>query len=81
MFRISNIKIRENLDNQEIFDFVVRKNKIKKEDIVNWHISKRSIDARKKNDVHYTYSIDIELKNEHKYEHKFESKRTKTSKD
>ncbi len=72
MFRISNIKVRENLTSQEIFDLVVKRNKINKQDILNWHISKKSVDARKKNDVHYTYSIDIELKNEQRYEHKFE---------
>ena len=72
MFRINNIKIRENLDLEKIFELVIRKNKIDKNDILNWRISRKSIDARKKDDVHFTYSFDFELKNEHKYKHKFD---------
>ena len=67
MLRISNIKIRKDISDKELFEFVITKNKIKKEDIIECYISKKSIDARKKDDVHYTYSIDFKLKNENKY--------------
>lgn len=67
MLRINNIKIRKDISNQEVFEFAILKNKIHKEDILEWHISKKSIDARKKDDVHYTYSIDLKVKNEKKY--------------
>lgn len=69
MIVINNIKIRKDLSSNEIFEETIRKNKIKKEDILDWHITKKSIDARNKDDVHYTYSIALELKNEHKYKH------------
>ncbi len=72
MIRINNIKIRKNLSNQEIFDYAIKKNKIEKNDVLNWRISKRSIDARRKDDVHFTYSIDVQVKREEKYSHKFE---------
>ena len=72
MFRINNIKIRENITNQELIEFVIKKNKIDKNDVLNWKISKKSIDARDKNDIHYIYSIDIDLKNEQKYTHKLQ---------
>ena len=64
MIRISNIKIYEDISNEEILNKVIKKFNIKKEDINNWNISKKSVDARKKNDVHYSYSIDIDIKNE-----------------
>ena len=69
MIVINNIKIRKDLSSNEIFEETIKKNKIKKEDILNWHIAKKSIDARNKEDVHYTYSITFELKDEHKYKH------------
>ena len=67
MLRINNIKIRKDSTEHEIFEIAIKKHHIQKEDIINWHIAKKSIDARKKEDVHYTYSIDIEVKNEKKY--------------
>lgn len=67
MLRINNIKIRKDISEEELLEFVITKNKIKKEDIIEWHISKKSIDARKKDDVNYIYSIDFKLKNEKKY--------------
>ena len=67
MLRINNIKIRNNLSDKEIFEITIQKNHIHPNDITKWYISKKSIDARNKNDIHYTYSIDIEVKNEKKY--------------
>ena len=69
MVRISNIKIYEDIEDKNLIDFVIKKYKIKKEDIINWYIVKKSIDARKKDDIHYNYSINIELKNEKNYKH------------
>lgn len=67
MLRISDIKIRKDLSDQEIFEIAIHKHHINKIDIIEWHISKKSIDARKKDDVHYNYSIDIKVKDENKY--------------
>lgn len=66
MIRISNIKIYENISDEDVLIEVIKKYKILKKDIKDWHISKKSIDARKKDDVHFSYSIDISLKNEDK---------------
>lgn len=66
MIRISNIKIYKDISDKEILDIIIKKYKIAKDDIKEWHISKKSIDARKKDDVHYSYSIDIDVKNEEK---------------
>ena len=67
MIRINNIKIYEDLDDNSLINVVIKKFKIDKNDILEWHIVKKSIDARKKDDVHYNYSIDLKLKNEYKY--------------
>ena len=67
MLKINNIKIRADLKDEEVLDFALKKNKIKKGDILEWNISKKSIDARKKDDIFYVYSIDIKVKNEEKY--------------
>ena len=67
MLRINNLKIRKDLTENEVIDLAIEKNNINKNDILNIFISKKSIDARKKDDVHYTYSIDLEVKNENKY--------------
>ena len=69
MVRISNIKVYEDIKDENLIDFVIKKYKIKKEDIIHWYIVKKSIDARKKQDVHYNYSINIELKNKKNYKH------------
>lgn len=64
MIRISNIKIYENISDEEILNIVIKKYNLSKYDINKWHISKKSIDARKKDDVHFSYSIDIDTKSE-----------------
>lgn len=66
MIRLKNIKIRENLNEDEIFQKAISKNKIKPEEVSKWYIYKKSIDARKKEDIHYNYTIDIELKDKRK---------------
>lgn len=67
MLRINNLKIRNDLDENEVIEYALNKYHINKNDIINSYISKKSIDARKKDDVHYTYSIDLDVKNENKY--------------
>ena len=69
MLRLDNIKIKQDLSNEEVFDIACSKYKINKKDITFWNISKKSIDARKKIDVHYNYSFDVLVKNENKYKY------------
>lgn len=64
MIRISNIKIYTDISDAEVINMTLNKYKIKKEEILSCYISKKSIDARKKDDVHYSYSIDLKLKTE-----------------
>lgn len=48
MIRISNIKIYKDITDEEVLQTAIKKHKIKEENIIEWHISKKSIDARKK---------------------------------
>lgn len=60
MYRIENIKVREDLNKEELLQFVCKKYKIDSKNIISWSIFKKSIDARDKADVHYNYTIDID---------------------
>ena len=51
MLKISNIKIYEDLSDNELLNKIVSKYNIKKSDILDFRIIKKSIDARKKNDI------------------------------
>ena len=67
MKRIDNVKIFKDLTEEQVIDYALEKNKINKKDIIEVNIVKKSIDARDKKNVHYTYSINVLLKNENKY--------------
>lgn len=67
MLKITPIKIRKDLSENELFEIAIQKASIEKEDVISWRISKKSIDARKKEDVHYLYTISLEVKDEKKY--------------
>ena len=64
MIRISNINYPLTLDEANLPEFVAKKYKLS--DIKNFRIVKQSIDARKKNDIHYVYTVDISADNEDK---------------
>ena len=64
MIRLKDIKITEDLSDEELIKNICKKYKIKESDIKKWNIYKKSIDARKKENIFYNYTIDIELKNE-----------------
>ena len=66
MIRLRDIKIRENLREEQVLKKAILKNGIKLEEVNKWYIYKKSIDARKKEDIFYNYTIDIELKNKKK---------------
>jgi hypothetical protein len=64
MIRLKNIKIKEDISNEDVLKIACKKYKINLKDIKNWHIFKKSIDARNKDNIFYNYTIDIECKNE-----------------
>ena len=71
MIRLKDIKIKEDLKEEQVFQKAISKNNIKPEEVNRWYIYRKSIDARKKDDIYYNYSLNIELKDkikEKKYE-------------
>ncbi len=66
MIKITNIKIREDLSDDELFEKIYKKYKINKNDVTERRIIKKSIDARNKADIFYNYSVELECKNENK---------------
>ena len=64
MIRIRNIKVPV-LDD-DIKKYTAQKLKINKENIKTLKINKKSLDARRKNNIHYVYEVDITCKNENK---------------
>lgn len=67
MIRLDNIKIYEDLKEEEVILQALRKARIAESDVLSAHIVRKSIDARDKSQVHYNYSLDIKVKNEKKY--------------
>lgn len=76
MLQINSIKIYENLSENDLFEKILKKYSINKNDVISWHIIKKSIDARKKTDIHFLYTIQIEVKNEKKYPKLNKAKKT-----
>ena len=66
MIRIRQVKLSLNASENEFRNKISNKLRIKEEDIINFKIKKKSLDARDKKDIHYVYEFDIEIKNEDK---------------
>lgn len=66
MIKISNVKIRSELSEDELFEVIYKKYKIDKSEVFERKIVKKSIDARNKADIFYNYSVLLKCKNENK---------------
>ena len=60
MLRLENIKIYEDLTEEDVVKKACQKYKINYKDVKEYSIFKKSIDARKKDNIFYNYTIDIE---------------------
>lgn len=67
MIRIENLKIRENLNDEEVVKQACLRNKINFSEVIKYSIFKKSIDARNKDDIFYNYAVNVKVKNEEKY--------------
>lgn len=66
MVRLSNIKIRKDMNEEELFEEIYKKYRINPKNVTEKRIIKKSIDARNKNDIFYNYTVEISCKNEGK---------------
>ncbi|WP_318505784.1 FAD-binding protein [Bacillus sp. T3] len=71
MLRISNIKLRADFnpskENELLAQKIQKILRVKQDKILSFHISKKSIDAREKNNVQLVYTVDVEIENERTY--------------
>ena len=66
MIKINQLKLSIEHSKESLEDKIAKTLKIPKEQILHYDIAKRSIDARKKNEILYNYSIEVEVANEKK---------------
>lgn len=59
MIKFSNIKVRQDLNDEELLKYLCDKKSLFVENVKEWHIVKKSVDARNKNDIFYNYTIDM----------------------
>ena len=64
--RLENIKIRQDLSNDEVMKIAYTKFNIPQESVTDYKIVKKSIDARNKDDIFYNYSIIVFVKDDFK---------------
>lgn len=67
MIRVSELKVPLNGTKEELEKRLAKALRLPKEEILSYRIFKRSLDARKKENIHYVYVVDAKLKNEKKY--------------
>lgn len=64
MLRVNNIRVPLEFDFSELESFCMRKFRISPDNLISVTLAKKSVDARKKSDVHFIISVDLVLKNE-----------------
>jgi uncharacterized FAD-dependent dehydrogenase len=62
MIRVRQVKV--GLDEDTLKGAIAKKLGILESDILDMKIQKKSLDARKKEDIHYVYEVDVKVKNE-----------------
>ena len=67
MIRIANIKVPLEGEGEAPLKLALKKSKADISQVKSWRISKKSVDARDKGDVHFVMSVDVSLKNEDAY--------------
>lgn len=67
MLRISNIKVKIDHNEEEVINKVCKLLKVKPSHIIEYSIFKKSLDSRKKNNIHYIYSVDVKIQNEERF--------------
>lgn len=67
MLRISQIKRNAEKGEQGLKRAAAKELRIREEEIQNLRICKRSLDARKKPELYYVYTVDVEVNDEEKY--------------
>ncbi len=64
---MNNLKLPLGQTAEDALQIALKKLKIPKDQVLSFRISKKSVDARDKNDVHFVIALDLQLKNEEKW--------------
>lgn len=64
MIRINNIKVPLEFDFSNLSIYMIKKYRLSENEIHSIKLSKKSVDARKKDDIHFVISVDIDAENE-----------------
>ena len=67
MLRINQLKLPIKQDGNALRAEILRVLKLSSDRLIGYEIIRRSLDARRAEDIHYTYSIDVEIRNEQEY--------------
>ena len=74
MIRVRQIKLKLNHSEQDIKNKIINILKINDNELLSYKINKQSLDARKKDNIHYVYEIDVLVKDENKILNKIKNK-------
>ena len=66
MIRIGQLKLEPNHTKAELVQKIAKTLRISEKEILKYEIKKQSIDARKKPDVKYIYTVDVKVQQEQK---------------
>ena len=64
MLRVANLKVPLDAKKDLPLSLALQKLRAKKEQVVAWRVSKKSVDARDKGDVHFVMAVDIAFRDE-----------------
>ena len=64
LIRVNSLRLEVGYGENDLFEAVCRRLKTSEEDIISLEPVRISLDARKKNDIHYVCSADVSVKNE-----------------
>ncbi len=66
MIRIGQMKLDPDHSQSDLIEKIAKTLRISEKDILHYEIKKQSIDARKKPDIKYIYTVDVKVQNEQK---------------
>ena len=64
MLRLTNLSVPLDYTDDSLRLILLKKLKLSPDQLLSFHVSRRSIDARNKQDVHFVLSVDLALKDE-----------------
>ena len=74
MLRLNQVKIKTEHSRTQLVAKAAEILHVSTEDILDMKMIRRSVDARKKPDIFYSYSLDVTVKNEEKILHRFKGR-------